>query len=211
MTKIYEVNINETGRQIKELSSGDSFKISQMIFNLKDQLIKASLALTMFERSQISTDPFIASLPFSYQIHLHLLYAHAFIFALDEIDKTMSVLESPEKMPNIPLNARLQLTKARLDLSTLIPGIKSVRDSAHHVEDRIRLKGNHEKKILPQPVTIPGLFTHQGDVLMVSCLIDNRLSYTAGDGSLQMIEISETVLKHAQSVVQKVFDGFEWF
>jgi hypothetical protein len=208
MSKIFTTHIVKQSPWLKGLSPQDAFQVKGMLSQLEDSLVMAALSLTLFEHTK-EKDSFVESLPGQYQSKLSFLYAHEFLYALDTIDKIMATLENIDKMPNIPTLARDNITRARLDFNNKLPGVNPVRNSAHHVEDRVRGKKTREQDIVLQPVQTPEIAA-VGGALVISNLSNNRLSYTGADGTLKEVEVSEVSLEIAQEAVQKIIDSFEW-
>lgn len=200
MNKIYTTFINKRGYWIKDsIDRNTAFQIQLLFMSMEDCLTQASVSLTLFEHVQLDTntsDAFIDSLPDSHRSKLPFLYAHMFVFALDYIKKLFETLENPAKVGAIDQQSSIK--QIRKSYEQQLPGLDDVRDSAHHVEDIIRAKGRGEKKFTPQ------------GFLQISNLIGNNLTYTAKDGKIQKVEISEKSLQTAQDAVQKVHDCFHW-
>jgi hypothetical protein len=69
-----------------------------------------------------------------------------------------------------------------------IPGLKDLRDSIIHAEDRLRELNRRGKPIVPQEV--PGM-TQGGGVFVFGMLHGRSLGWSLGDGSYAECEISE--------------------
>jgi hypothetical protein len=83
-------------------------------------------------------------LPRSVAHHLPIIYARAIVFALDSIQKALNVLAAAP----VPTAAG----DAARDLSAAVPGLKQVRDTTHHHEDRLRGLDRHGKPLDLKPI-----------------------------------------------------------
>jgi len=96
------------------------------------------------------------------------------------------------------------------DLKRALPGLAKVRDSAQHLEDRARGLDRRQRAITPQPIVGGGIIAPHGGLLSLSSLSDNRLRYTADDGSHQEVEVSRQTLVVAQQAIQQVISSLPW-
>jgi hypothetical protein len=100
---------------------------------------------------------------------LQLLHAKSFVYALDNLERTIASLANVNDAPP-------ELAKHREKLIATIPGLRQVRNSAHHVEDRARGKHRvrgHEKDIILRPMS-NRLIHAPGGAFVVDALIGNR-------------------------------------
>ncbi|HBI48067.1 MAG TPA: hypothetical protein DDX93_05050 [Smithella sp.] len=125
-----------------------------------------------------------------YERCLNAVYAKAFIFALDGIEKLMCRLvtnySAPEKVKHL-----------HEEYQKLFGHLKHMRDSAIHIEDRGRGKTRKQ-----QP-----LKTH---IVALGCFIERRCVFTGEDGKQYEIEISESTLKQVKSIIQAVINSYPW-
>lgn len=140
-------------------------------------------------------------LPQAYEHRLPFVYAHVILYALDAIGKTINVLVDMGISPSI--------TTARDTYESAIPHLKSVRDSAHHIEDRARGVHHGKKPLVLQPINTGAIVAPNG-ALALSNLDNNKLGYTAEDGHYREIEITKSTVKAAQSAVQQVLNALTW-
>lgn len=140
-------------------------------------------------------------MPDSYQHRLPFIYAHAVVYALDAIGKTLNVLTE--------MGLTSGVTDAYDAYETALPYLISVRDSAHHTEDRARGLDRRGRPLVLQPINNRLIHAPNG-ALALSNLSGNMLGYTASDGHYREIEISTTSVRAAQSAIQQVLDALTW-
>ena len=141
--------------------------------------------------------------PREYMHRLPLLYAHAFLYALDGIIKTLAVLaDEPGLSPNI--------AQASVALEQSLSSVRGVRDSAHHLEDRARGLDRHRRPLNLQPIMNNAINAPRGGVVALGNLNRDLLGYTTADGSHQEVEISKGTLHLAQQAIQQVIDSLQW-
>jgi hypothetical protein len=142
-----------------------------------------------------------------YEFRLPFLYAHLFLYSLDNFEKLLNVIPSGQGFPQGIDNIREGFNKR-------LPSLQKIRNSALHIEDRIRryetpAQSKTKIKMNLQPVRnniINGNFS----ALIVGNLNGNKLSYTIDDGSCQEIEISIDTLNIAIETFQSTINLFTW-
>lgn len=72
----------------------------------------------------------------------------------------------------------------------------------------MRGKSAGEKDIFSKPIYMPSIIAPEGSLIVVSTLIDDKLSYTDANGILQQIEISFKNLNVMQCTIQTIYDCF---
>ncbi len=140
------------------------------------------LALSIAEAQSVVPSSFRAQFPF--------MHAESFVFALDGIEKLMSVIAGWEGAPS-------EAIETFRVWSTEFPQLRDIRNSAHHTEDRIRGIGK-PGKVMNVPVIDMGN------------LGGSEFSITVADGSVQTIDVSLSTLVRAQVLVQQMHDAFVW-
>ena len=122
---------------------------------------------------------------------LNSIYAKAFVFALDGINKLIfklcTFLQPPE--PVLGLKAQYELSFGHL---------KHIRDSAIHIEDRGRGKGRNEKSL-------------NTSIIILGSFNESRFGFTGEDGKHYEIEISDVTLHKAREIIQNIINSYKWF
>jgi hypothetical protein len=140
-------------------------------------------------------------LPDSYERRFPFIYAHAVVYALDAIGKTLKGLTS--------MGLPTGVTDAWNAYKSALPRLVDVRDSAHHIEDRARGLDRRGNPLVLHPVN-NGMVSAPNGALILSQLSGNMLGYTASDGHFREVEISTASVAAAQSAIQQVLDALTW-
>jgi hypothetical protein len=209
--KSQEINkklANHFGENYIKKVKDDSDKIYyELLVNLEKFLHDAVLAINLFVPIKKEIDDSLEEIyikkkdingipPFDY-LRIPSIYAHAFLDALVKISSTYKIMLDEKKTPYIHKTSRNKLKALKLDFENSFPKIWDVRNSWQHIEDRMRGKGKQEKNL-------------ETSQLVLSCLMDNNLTYTISDGSIHSIEISLDSYLKIEKFVQLFFDVFEW-
>lgn len=125
-----------------------------------------------------------------YERCLNGIYAKAFVFALDSIEKLLNRLVA---MCNPPK----EIKHLHEEYKKLFGHLKHIRDSAIHIEDRGRGKTRKQEP----------LDTH---IIVLGCFIERRYTFTGEDGRQYEIEISESTLRKAKSIIQEIINSYSW-
>lgn len=136
-------------------------------------------------------------MPVAIKRHEKYIYAKMFIFSLDNIYKFISVLnkEYPEK--NIINEIQC--------IDDQFPYLIALRNSAHHIEDRIRGIGQYSKKIAYD------ITNEEANLGMVTnCTSGNEFFTTLGDGSIGSIDISSDTLCAFRGYIESILSKFKW-
>jgi hypothetical protein len=147
--------------------------------------------------------------PSEYQHRVPFMHARSFLFAMDNTAKALGVLIDPKKI-TLPSPADTKVAAQLTLWEQKFPHVEAVRNSAHHAEDRIRGKKTGEKDIQLQPVTNGMVHAPHGGVTILSGLHNNRYGETMADGHYGEVEVSAATLTDATSIVQAVYDSFDW-
>ncbi len=125
-----------------------------------------------------------------YERCLNGLYAKAFVFALDGIEKLLNRLSDN-------LNPPKEINRLYEEYKKYFGHLKHIRDSAIHIEDRGRGVTRKEKR-LKTSVVILGSFN------------EKRYTFTGEDGLQYEIEISDSTVNTAKSIIQKIINSYPW-
>lgn len=135
------------------------------------------------------------SVPRQIELAEHEIFAKAFIYAFDTIVETLKNLKSPEGVPEM-------VAKKLEEIENVFPDLKGIRDTAHHMGDRIILKGRHGKRIETDGGNV--ILNNHGDGIF-STLLDGKYKGTQGS-----IAITYDSLEKMGKIVQDVLDYFQW-
>jgi hypothetical protein len=126
----------------------------------------------------------------AYERCLNGLYAKAFVFALDGIEKLLRRLSDS-------LNPPKEVNHLYKEYKKCFGHLKHIRDSAIHIEDRGRGKTRDQKPL-------------DTCIIVLGCFIEKRYAFTGEDGKQYEIEISESTLKTAKRIIQKIINSYSW-
>lgn len=142
-------------------------------------------------------------LPDSYRHHLPFVYARSYLFAMDRLDRLVNALADMARMPQTVVEAPRELRR-------LMPDLRGVRNSAAHVEDRIRGLDRRGRALDLKPIENRFISAPNGGVLAIENLCGNQFGSTMDDGSYGEVEVSADALQKVGALVQQVIDAFEW-
>ena len=135
---------------------------------------------------------------------LPFLHAETFVNSLAQVERALRSLQDLEFGSVHP-----EVVAACSDLEAAIPGLRAVRDSVEHAEDRSRAR-NRGKKITLAPVSNEAISAPGGGVLIAGMLNNNRFGWTAADGTYQEVEVSDATIEAARASVQRALDAMPW-
>ncbi len=141
--------------------------------------------------------------PFSLETVKGIMYAKSFLFSLDNLIK---VLESLKKLP---YDSPDELQNIIHDFYLLFPGLIPLRNSLHHVEDRIHRKA-WKKDIIPKELRNSLISAAANTVISIADMNNNKLCGTAANGDFIEIEISFESLIKVQGLLQRLIDSYKW-
>jgi hypothetical protein len=133
--------------------------------------------------------------PDKYRWRVTSIFAHAYLYALDGFSKSFRALTNESDVSPLVLDEYSKFQAA-------FPNLTPVRDSSHHMEDRVRMLDRRGKKISPKSNII--LF---GSILSGK---QNELAYISEDGRNTTIEISSANVEIVRSIFQNLINCFEW-
>lgn len=133
-------------------------------------------------------------LPTEFESNLPLLYAHGFLFALDYIERFLSVLADNHDIPT-------KAQEAIIRISAELPQIRDIRNSAHHKEDRIRGLATSKKQIA---------FPNNIHAIILSGLVNRTLTYTVASGHILGLDVTDETLRIVHVIIQDIINAFAW-
>ena len=140
--------------------------------------------------------------PRAYAYRKPFVHAKSFLYALDTLVKSIEQIVGLTSSPP-------EVSKVLGDLKLAFPDLVGVRNSAHHVEDRVQGK-QFGKKIDLQPIDSDAISAPVGGALVVDMLNNNRYGGTLANGTLGEVEVSRFSAEIAQSAVQRILDAYKW-
>lgn len=183
------------GHWIEGEDRDQAFQVQHILSLIQGLFIEAVVSYALFqpiaaENVRDYKDRFERGDETPYERCLNGLYAKAFVFALDGIEKLLNRLVP---MSNSPKGIKQLQEKYK----KLFGHLKHIRDSAIHIEDRGRGKTRKQEP----------LDTH---IIVLGCFIESRYTFTGEDGRQYEIEISESTLKKAKAIIQEIINSYSW-
>lgn len=192
-----KIDIIEYTNYVKELQSEEKKKMKP--FDAQD--IMSGIDYRLYDQAQNNKVNQIlwdeGVVPISIKRHEEFIYSKMFIFSLDNIYKFVSVLdkEFPEKGIN----------SIRTSIDKEFPDLINLRNSIHHLEDRIRGIGQKNKIIAYD------LNSHSSSSGVINiCTSGDLFITTLGDGTIGTLSISPETITHFKGYIEKVFSLFKW-
>ncbi|MEN3031716.1 hypothetical protein [Chromobacterium amazonense] len=143
--------------------------------------------------------------PREFEHNLPFIYARAFLYALDAFDKFLGVLS---KEPNIPG----QVAEFHAQIAKEFPHLRSVRNTAQHLEDRARGlgAGKNPQPLDLKPITNNLINAPGGGVLAMNCLNGSKYGSTMSDGHYGEVDVSPESMQRLQKILEGVLHSFKW-
>ncbi len=163
-----------------------AFLIHMLLDEVLDQLNEARIVLPLFKEKSGSDTQVTGA-----DQRLHLIYAKSFVYALDAAAQIVSVLEQQEQLPAMASDQCKRFLSQFGELHEL-------RNSLQHIEDRLRGIGRNRKPI-PSHLLVLGSFRN-----------NNYFGATTSDGRYLELEISDSVLIQAYSIIEDLIWCFDW-
>ena len=163
-----------------------AFLVRMLLDEILDQLSEARIVLALFkEKSGANTQSSETDQ------RLRLVYAKSFVYALDAAAQIVRVLEKQEQLP---ARASDQCKRFLAQFSEL----HELRNSLQHIEDRLRGIGRARKPI-PSHLLVLGSFRNY-----------TYFGATVSNGRYLEIEIADSVLIQAYSIIEDLIWCFDW-
>jgi hypothetical protein len=144
-------------------------------------------------------------LPYDLAFGLPFMHARTFMTSLALLRRAIGELAKIDTGP-----ARAHVIAARDHFDEWLPGVKPLRDSIEHAEDRMRGLGRSRKPLALAPIANAAINAPGGGVLVGDMLNNRHYGGTVADGSLVEVEIADATLEVAHEAVQAVFDALAW-
>lgn len=172
-------------------------EVERMMLHVAQEFCTANSALILFEE-EIP----VGSMPKDFVLKRRLIAARAFLYAIDNIDKGLQVLSKEAVAPP-------ELANDCHALAEIFPDLRQVRNSAHHMEDRVRGLGRNGNRIQAKPIELPGIVSGGGNMFL-DCVIGKSFASHMADGHLGRVEVSVESLIKLRELLHGVFARFEW-
>ncbi|SAE63944.1 hypothetical protein [Enterobacter kobei] len=125
----------------------------------------------------------------------HQIYAKAFVYAFDTIVETLKNLKEREGVSEV-------VAKKIEEIKEAFPDLKDVRDTSHHLGDRVvGLKVVRRQKIPINP---------EGQNIVLNSHGDGTFYTMKKDGTQGSISITYESLEKMGQIIQDILDSFQW-
>jgi hypothetical protein len=184
-------NLSFPGNWINSEERDQAFQTQHILGLIQDLFTEAVAAHALFRPiTAENVHDYINRDKSPYESCLNGLYAKAFVFALDGIEKLLNRL-------SMNLNPPQEVKRLHEEYKRQFGHLKHMRDSAIHIEDRGRGVTRHQKP----------LNTH---VIVIGCFIERRFTFTGEDGNQYEVEICEATLNKAKAIIQDIINSYSW-
>ena len=183
------------GHWIEGVDRDQAFQAQQILSLIQSVFVEAVVSYALFqpitvENARDHMDRIERGDETPYVRCLNGLYAKAFVFALDGIEKLFNRLVSMYNSPK-------EIKHLHEEYRKLFGHLKHISDSAIHIEDRGRGKTRKQEP----------LDTH---IIVLGCFLERRYTFTGEDSRQYEIEISDATLKKVKSIIQEAINSYSW-
>ena len=191
VNSLKQFDLNFPGIWINGDDRDQAFQIRHVLGLIQSLFVEAVASYALFQPiTAQNVRDFIDRDESPYERCLNGLYAKAFVFALDGIEKLLNRLSVNSNPPQ-------EVKRLHEEYKRYFGHLKHIRDSAIHIEDRGRGVTRKQER----------LDTH---VIVIGCFIERRYTFTGEDGKQYEIEISDTTLNIAKSIIQNIINSYSW-
>ena len=143
--------------------------------------------------------------PESYARRAVFIHAQSFVSSLAVLQRSLLALAKYDFEPAVAS----RIKEAVDDFGLALPGLKDVRDSVAHVEERVRSEARG-KKITTQPISNSLIHAPGGGAMVVIALNNQHYGGTIADGTYAEVEVADATTEVARAAVQAVFAALPW-
>lgn len=133
------------------------------------------------------------------------IFAKSFLYSLDTMHEILKVISFYPEVPD-------EIKEVLRSFDASFPALREVRNSAHHMEDRVRgIKGVGKNKapIVFQPVDGGGMKLNNGAIILNN-LHHTKYGCTMSNGHYGEVDVSIESLGLVRDLIQRVLDVFDW-
>jgi hypothetical protein len=143
--------------------------------------------------------------PEAYRRRLSFIHAQSFVSTLAVLQRALLALA------NYPFRAAVlpAIEAACDDFAAALPGLKEVRDSSEHVEERVRGQA-FGRKIETKPVSNSMIHAPGGGVIVIGSINGQHYGGTTADGTYAEVEVADQTTEVARFAVQAIYDAIPW-
>ena len=136
-----------------------------------------------------------------------MIHAKAFIYALDGFEKSLGVLSKIAGSPEC-------LAEIHSEIKRAFPYLKGIRNSSHHMEDRVRGLGRGSNGKEGKPINLSSALELEietrGQVVFLDALRGSTFQTMMENGGIGSIDVSADSMEQLQSIFSQVLGAFRW-
>jgi hypothetical protein len=161
---------------------------------VEDEFVQAVASFAKFEPvTRENVNQYVKRTPSKYTDCLNKIYARSFVYALNSVRALLNALREHLHPPDT-------VQHLISEYESCFANLQYIRNSSMHIEDRgrgvVRKKG--EEKKIPTNILLLGGFN------------ERRFDFTGEDGKIYGVEISESTLLSAHSILQEIINAYTW-
>lgn len=131
------------------------------------------------------------------------LYARAFLFALDNFDKTLRKLAKEAGVPT-------GVQKLHDTFGIKFPDMRNVRNSTQHIEDRSRGLDQKLNPIISKPFNNGSINDQGTGTIILGGLCNSSYGATMSNGEYGEVDVTVESMEHLQQILEGVLQCFTW-
>jgi hypothetical protein len=143
--------------------------------------------------------------PETYRRRVVFIHARSFVTTLAVLQRSLIAMSKFA----FSEETRQALQRACDEFAQALPGLKGVRDSVAHVEERVRGEARG-RKIDTKPIMNSMIHAPGGGVIVTEALNNQHFGGTIEDGTYAEVEVADATTEVARAAVQAVFDALPW-
>lgn len=192
---------NKERAKIKETIEQEYHKKSMYVFDHIDEInLRTEIELNRLAWMR-------GEKPRQFCHNLLFLYAKSFLYALDNFDRLLEVLAKEDGVPET-------LVETHNKIKEYFPSLRGVRNSAHHMEDRLRglkqVDQSGKKHVLKlKPIKNAMINAEQG-ALVLNNLRGSNYGTIMATGHFGEVDVSAQSLEKLHAILKEVINSFNW-
>jgi hypothetical protein len=219
--------ISWPGTFLQSNNPEESREIETLLYSLNSQFSEANIILNLFAQSQedasltweINTFPETieqkrqqwskGNAPSDYVKKLPVIYAKAFISEVFMFGRILSSLKHIcKENGDIDTDPYRTIIREQKRFGEYFVHLQGVRDSIHHVDERIQGK-SRGRDLDAKTINTESMQIGPGN-LVIGNLHDNKYGTVMANGQYGLVEISEKSLHVLQKCLQNILSCFDW-
>jgi hypothetical protein len=140
--------------------------------------------------------------PSEFEHQISILYAKAFLSAIDGFDRLLKVIAETDGVPQA-------VAGFHANLETAFPDLRGVRNSVQHHEDRVRSQGVGGRPLDLQPIT-NGMVPPELPVLALNNIEGSMFCTIMANGHYGGVDITPESMEALRDILQEVLSAFAW-